>query len=104
MKNNTWSGRFTKELDSDVLDFSQSLSVDIVLYDADIRVTHAHVEMLCKCKHLSKNDFKKISSGLIKVRKLVEQGKLPWSVKLEDVHMNIEHALVKAIGSVGNFF
>ena len=47
MKNNTWSGRFTKELDSDVLDFSLSLSVDIVLYDDDIRVTHAHVEMLC---------------------------------------------------------
>ena len=101
MKNNTWSGRFIKGIDSDVLDFSQSLSVDLVLYDVDIRVTEVHVEMLYKCKHLTKSDFQKIISGLKKVRKLADSGKLPWSVKLEDVHMNIENSLVKIIGPVG---
>ena len=101
MKNNTWSGRFIKGIDSDVLDFSQSLSVDLVLYDVDIRVTEVHVEMLYKCKHLTKSDFQKIVSGLKKVRKLADSGKLPWSVKLEDVHMNIENSLVKIIGPVG---
>ena len=101
MKNNTWSGRFIKGIDSDVLDFSQSLSVDLVLYDVDIRVTEVHVEMLYKCKHLTKSDFQKIISGLKKVRKLADSGKLSWSVKLEDVHMNIENSLVKIIGPVG---
>ena len=45
MKNVTWSSRFTKQIDAEVLDFSQSLSIDIVLYDVDIRVTSAHVQM-----------------------------------------------------------
>ena len=101
MKNNTWSGRFTTDIDSDVLEFSQSLSVDIVLYDVDIHVTQTHAEMLYKCKHITKTDFQKISSGLNKVKKLADQGKLPWTVKLEDVHMNIENCLVKMIGPLG---
>ena len=32
MKNKTWSGRFAKAINEDVLDFSQSLTIDIVLY------------------------------------------------------------------------
>ena len=36
-----------------------------------------------------------------KVRKLADSGKLPWSIDYEDVHMNIENALVKIIGEVG---
>ena len=50
MKNVTWSSRFTKQIDSEVLDFSQSLSIDIVLYEVDIRVTIAHVQMLSKLR------------------------------------------------------
>ena len=44
---------------------------------------------------------KKIINALKKVNKLVESGKLKWSVKYEDVHMNIENALVKLIGDLG---
>ena len=101
MKNVTWSSRFSKEIDSEVLDFSQSLSIDIVLYRADIEVTIAHVEMLSNCGHITVTEQRKIISALKKVNKLAESGKLKWSVKYEDVHMNIENALVKLIGDVG---
>ena len=101
MKNVTWSSRFSKEIDSEVLDFSQSLSIDIVLYRADIEVTIAHVEMLSNCGHISVTEKRKIINALKKVNKLAESGKLKWSVKYEDVHMNIENALVKLIGDVG---
>ena len=101
MKNVTRSSRFTKQIDAEVLEFSQSLSIDIVLYDADIRVTSAHVEMLNKCGHIKTSESKKILMGLNKVRKLADSGKLPWSIDYEDVHMNIENALVKIIGEVG---
>ena len=50
MKNSTWSGRFKKGLDSEVLEFSESISVDHLLFDADIKVCVAHVEMLAECK------------------------------------------------------
>ena len=101
MKNSTWSSRFTKKTDIEVLEFSESLSVDIVLYEADIRVTIAHVEMLSECKIIKKNESKKIILGLKKVKTLAETGKLPWSIDHEDVHMNIENALVKIIGDSG---
>ena len=101
MKNKTWSGRFKKQINEDVLDFSQSLTIDIVLYEADILVTEAHVEMLCKCGHITRKELRKIVSGLKKLRTLANNGELPWSVELEDVHMNIESALVDLIGEDG---
>ena len=60
MKNKTWSGRFKKQINEDVLDFSQSLTIDIVLYEVDILVTEAHVEMLSKCGHITQKELKKI--------------------------------------------
>ena len=101
MKNKTWAGRFTRKINDDVLDFSQSLTIDIVLYEADIMTTLVHVEMLCKCGHIKKNGFTKIKSGLNKIRTLARKGELPWSIELEDVHMNIENSLVEQIGDVG---
>ena len=101
MKNKTWSGRFKKQIDEDVLDFSQSLTIDIVLYEADILVTEAHVEMLCKCGHIKQNELRKIKAGLKKLKSLANNGELPWSIELEDVHMNIESALVNLVGEVG---
>ena len=101
MKNKTWSGRFKKQINEDVLDFSQSLTTDIVLYEADILVTEAHVEMLCKCGHIRQSELRKIKSGLKKLRSLAQNGELPWSIELEDVHMNIESALVGLVGEVG---
>ena len=101
MKNKTWSGRFKKQINEDVLDFSQSLTIDIVLYEADISVTEAHVEMLSKCGHISQKELKKIKVGLKKLRQLADNGELPWSVELEDVHMNVESALVDLIGELG---
>ena len=101
MKNKTWAGRFTRKINDDVLDFSQSLTIDIVLYEADIMTTLVHVEMLCKCGHIKKNEFTKIKSGLNKIRTLARKGELPWTIELEDVHMNIENSLVEQIGDVG---
>ena len=101
MKNVTWSSRFTKQLDAEVLDFSQSLNIDIVLFNADIRVTMAHIDMLASCGHISPAEKNKINSALKKVNKLAETGKIKWSIQHEDVHMNIENALVGIIGDLG---
>ena len=65
MKNTTWSSRFTKQLDDEVLDFSQSLNIDIVLYNVDIKVTMAHIDMLASCGHIKDAEKKKINSCLL---------------------------------------
>ena len=101
MKNSTWSGRFKKGLDNEVLEFSESVSVDHLLFDADIRVCIAHVEMLGECKIITKQESKKLSKGLLNIKKKYDDGKLSLSIKLEDVHMNIEQALTKEVGDLG---
>ncbi len=101
MKETTRSGRFSKELDNEVIEFSESLTTDIVLLETDLRVTAAHVEMLAKCKLITKGEFKKIIVGLKKIEDMAKKDKFPWSFQFEDVHMNIENALTKIIGDIG---
>ena len=101
MKNSTWSGRFKKGLDEEVLEFSESISIDHLLFDSDIKVCIAHAEMLSECKIISKNEAKTLIKGLKAVQKKYDSGKLQLSIKFEDVHMNIEQALTKEIGELG---
>ena len=101
MKNSTWSGRFKKGLDEEVLEFSESISIDHLLFDCDIRVCIAHAEMLSECKIISIKESKLLIKGLKKVKDKYDNGKLSLSIKYEDVHMNIEQALIKEIGEVG---
>ena len=101
MKKTTRAARFTKKIDSEVLEFSESLTVDIVLFEADLKVTMAHVQMLAKCKLITKKELETIVSGLKKIKEAVDKDKFPWSYELEDVHMNIESQLTKIVGDVG---
>ncbi len=101
MKNSTWSGRFKKELDEEVLEFSESISVDHLLFDCDIKVCIAHADMLSQCKIISKKESNTLIKGLKKVQSKYDSGKLSLTTKFEDVHMNIEQALVKEIGELG---
>ena len=101
MKNSTWSGRFKKGLDEEVLEFSESISIDHLLFDADIKVSIAHAEMLAECKIITNKESKLLIKGLKTVRDKYDNGKLSLSIKYEDVHMNIEQALVKEIGDTG---
>ena len=75
--------------------------IDIVLFNADIRVTMAHIDMLSSCGHISSAEKNKINRALKKVNKLAETGKIKWSIQHEDVHMNVENALVGIIGDLG---
>ena len=101
MKNSTWSGRFKKGLDDEVLEFSESISIDHLLFDCDIRVSIAHAEMLSECKIITKKESKELVRGLKNVQNKYDNGKLSLSIKYEDVHMNIEQALIKEIGELG---
>jgi argininosuccinate lyase len=101
MKNTTWSGRFKKGLDEDVLEFSESISIDHLLFDCDIKVCIAHAEMLAECKIISQKESASLIKGLKSVQRKYDLGKLSLSIKYEDVHMNIEQALTKEVGELG---
>ena len=96
-----WGGRFTAPTNAFVEEFTASVGFDQRLALCDIRGSIAHARMLSECDVLGVAEFDAIAAGLAAVRADIEAGNFRWSVQLEDVHMNIESALVARIGEVG---
>jgi argininosuccinate lyase len=101
MKKKAWSGRFEKELDKLAEDYSESVSFDARLAPYDIRGSIAHVKMLAHTGVLKAGEAKRIVAGLNSIARDVESGKFKFKVQYEDVHLNIERALIMRIGDVG---
>ncbi|WP_341936944.1 argininosuccinate lyase [Marinimicrobium sp. C2-29] len=100
-KNQSWGGRFTEPTDAFVERFTASIGFDHRLYAQDIQGSIAHATMLAKVGVLTEAERDLILEGLEGVRADIEAGNFPWSVSLEDVHMNIEAALTERIGIAG---
>jgi argininosuccinate lyase len=96
-----WKGRFQKETAPTVQQFTQSISFDWRLYKFDIQGSIAHASALRKAKLLTTEEYQQIESGLKSILQEIEEGKFPFQVELEDVHMNIESALTARIGAAG---
>jgi argininosuccinate lyase len=96
-----WGGRFTEPTDAFVEQFTASVDFDQRLYYHDIQGSIAHATMLAKVGVLTDDEKEQIIQGLNEVRAEIETGKFQWSVKLEDVHMNVEASLTDKIGITG---
>ncbi len=100
-KSKIWGGRFTNPTDKDMVIFNASIDFDKKLYLQDIEGSLAHAEMLAKQKIILKKDFLEIKSGLIKIKKEIENNTFKFKSELEDIHMNIESRLIEIIGEAG---
>lgn len=96
-----WGGRFSAPTDEFVEIFTESVSYDQRLAHYDIMGSIAHVRMLAKVGVITQQESEQIIQGLKKIESLINANQFQWSTALEDVHMNIETALVKEIGDVG---
>ena len=96
-----WDGRFTAPTDEFVEQFTESVSYDKRLAHYDIAGSIAHVQMLAKTKIISKKEGDEIVAGLKQIEEEITSEQFEWLTTLEDVHMNIESALVDRIGDVG---
>jgi argininosuccinate lyase len=96
-----WGGRFAGSTNSFVEEFTASVAFDRRLYAHDIAGSIAHATMLAAAGILSDHERDQIVAGLEAIKVDCDAGRFEWSIKLEDVHMNIEHALVNRIGEVG---
>jgi argininosuccinate lyase len=96
-----WGGRFSVATHAFVEQFTQSVSYDQRLYHYDIMGSIAHARMLVHVRVLSKNEGEKIVKGLQAIESEIEQSRFKWDTAMEDVHMNIESALIARIGEVG---
>ena len=96
-----WGGRFTKSTDSFTDHFHSSISFDQRMYKEDITGSIAHAAMLGKQGVISKEDSELLQKTLKELLKDIEDGKVEFDEKAEDIHMNIETLLIERIGDVG---
>ncbi|PTX59674.1 argininosuccinate lyase [Melghirimyces profundicolus] len=96
-----WGGRFTKQTNRLVEEYTASIPFDQKLFEEDIRGSLAHVRMLGECGIIRPGEAKKISEGLKTIREKIRAGKVEFSVSHEDIHMNIEKLLIEEIGPTG---
>ncbi|MYL54481.1 argininosuccinate lyase [Pontibacillus yanchengensis] len=96
-----WGGRFTKQTNELVEEFTASISFDKEFAEEDVEGSLAHVIMLGECGVLTEEEVTQIQSGLITVLNKIKNDTFEFSVADEDIHMNIERALIEEIGPVG---
>jgi argininosuccinate lyase len=96
-----WGGRFTKSADEWVEEFHASIHFDQELVEEDIEGSIAHVEMLRKCRIIEPKEAEIIKKGLMELLERAKKGDLEFSVKHEDIHLNIEKMLIDLIGPIG---
>jgi argininosuccinate lyase len=94
-------GRFEKEADESVSQYTTSLPFDWRLYHYDIAGSIAHAQMLAKKGILDVHDSRAILRGLRTIEKEIETGEFLFKPELEDIHMNIEGRLIEIIGQAG---
>ena len=99
--NKIWGGRFSASTNELMEEFNSSIQIDKRLYNQDIEGSIVHAEMLCKQKIISVPDFQLIESGLKKIKTEISNNNFNFSMKLEDIHMNIENRLIELIGDSG---
>ena len=96
-----WGGRFTKSTDSFTDHFHSSISFDQRMYSEDITGDIFYAEMLGKQGVISEEDSALLQKTLKGLLEDIENGKVEFDEKAEDIHMNIETLLIERIGDVG---
>jgi argininosuccinate lyase len=94
-------GRFAKEANEAVKEYTASLPFDWRLYHYDIAGSVAHAKMLAKQGIISKLDGQTIVSGLRAIEKEIETGVFHFDNEMEDIHMSIEARLTELVGEAG---
>ena len=97
----TWSGRFNEPVSELVKKYTGSIDFDKRLAKWDIQGSLAHAKMLEQAGVLSAADVAAIQQGMAEILSDIENGRIEWSLDLEDVHMNIEKRLTDKIGDAG---
>ncbi|MDD5460484.1 MAG: argininosuccinate lyase [Methylococcales bacterium] len=95
------SARFAQATDAFVEVFTASVDFDQRMAKQDIEGSIAHATMLGSCGILTELERDDIINGLTQIAEEITNGEFVWSIKQEDVHMNIEARLTDLIGIAG---
>jgi argininosuccinate lyase len=96
-----WGGRFEHGPAPLMEQINASIEFDKRLAAHDIAGSRAHARMLAGAGLLSEAELQAIQGGLDRIEREIEAGDFPFSVALEDIHMNVEARLTELIGEPG---
>ncbi len=99
-KQKSWSGRFAKAANKLSEEFNASIGFDVRLFAHDIRGSIAHATVLCDAGIITKQESKKIITGLKKVESQLARGIFTPGAECEDIHMAVESRLAELIGAL----
>lgn len=96
-----WGGRFAAGPDAVMQAINASIGVDQRLWREDIAASRAHAAMLAAQGIITADDGAAIDDGLKAIEAAIAAGEFRFDPALEDIHTNIEAALVARIGEAG---
>jgi argininosuccinate lyase len=96
--NKMWGGRFEMSAAEVLEDINSSIDFDKALAPFDVRASKVHAAMLAAQGIISKEDARKIATGLDRVLAEIEAGEFVFVRELEDIHMHVEARLQELIG------
>ena len=101
MSEKAWGGRFSEQPEDWVDAFNASIHFDKTLIKQDIQGSIAHATMLAKQEIITTDESKQIIEGLNGILEDYLNNQISFDISLEDIHLNIEHELIKRIGDTG---
>ena len=81
--------------------YTSSVFFDKRLWQADIKGSLAHADMLVAQGIINAADHVSIKEGMATITAEIESGAFEWKLDLEDVHLNIESRLIALVGDAG---
>lgn len=100
MSKKLWGGRFTKETDPLVEEFSRSIQYDHKLAKYDLFGSMAHVQILKKAKYLTPKEADKLVKALKRIYASVNEGTFKYDRSAEDIHTDIQNKLLEDAGDL----
>ncbi|MFH1440593.1 MAG: argininosuccinate lyase [Candidatus Omnitrophota bacterium] len=99
MAKKLWGGRFSKQIDPLVEEFSRSIQYDYKLGEYDVLGSILHVKILKKSGYLTKQEADKLHKELKSIYDSIINGAFKPDNKSEDIHTNIQNILEKKLGN-----
>ena len=93
-----WDGRFESPAADSALALSQSLEIDMPLAVHDVAASRAHVAELRRLELLGQADADRLDGALVEVAGRLADGSFAWRPEHEDIHMNVEAAVIELVG------
>lgn len=100
MTKKLWGGRFSKNTDPFVEEFTRSIQYDYKLAKYDVIGSMTHVFILKRAGILLKSETDELFKALVSIYSEIESEKFKFNKSVEDIHTCIQNAVQKKVGDL----